>query len=294
MVKKARIVLFLVLVVGLLGRSPVWAQSVISTHSGLIYFFEGAAFIGDEQLEQKFGRFAYLAAGRQLRTERGRAEVLLTPDIILRVDENSAIRMLSDKISNTRVELLSGSAILKSNGSSGIVSRLIYKNWELAGSRGCTYRIDSEPPRLRVYEGGVELAMAGRCESITVREHEAFPLAGESATSVEEDGFWSWAMGRSETISRENAIGAAIKDEPKQPDTANVVLSGFNSSGVTGLTGDPGCENGATWRLSCGAELGPFMLAIVYRLPPRFAKYKRYILRIRARRRPNRLPAMWR
>lgn len=55
------------------------AQSVVSTHSGLVYFFVGSAFLGNEPLEQKFGRFPDIGEGGELRTTAGRAEVLLTP-----------------------------------------------------------------------------------------------------------------------------------------------------------------------------------------------------------------------
>jgi len=36
---------------------PASGQSVVSTHSGVVYFFVGSAFLADEPLEQKFGRF---------------------------------------------------------------------------------------------------------------------------------------------------------------------------------------------------------------------------------------------
>jgi hypothetical protein len=96
----------LIAVLILTATSLASGHSVVSTHSGLVYFFEGSVFIGDQQLEQKFARFPNVGEGNELRTERGRAEVLLTPGVVLRLDENSAIRMLSDKLSNTLVELL--------------------------------------------------------------------------------------------------------------------------------------------------------------------------------------------
>src|SRR6516165_3166162 len=71
---------------------PGLAQSVISTHSGLVYFFEGSVSIGEQPLPHRFGRFQDLGEGRELTTGRGRAEVLLTPDVVLRIGENSAIR----------------------------------------------------------------------------------------------------------------------------------------------------------------------------------------------------------
>src|SRR5580692_8267320 len=95
-------------VLALAGWGPVSAQTVISTHSGVLYFFEGTVTLAGERLEQKFGRFPDLGEGRELRTGQGRAEVLLTPGVFLRIGENSAIRMLSDQLADTRVELLDG------------------------------------------------------------------------------------------------------------------------------------------------------------------------------------------
>src|SRR5215471_15789467 len=100
-----RVALLPVFVLASLASIPALAQSVISTHSGVVYFFEGSVYIGDQRLEQKFGRFPDIGEGRELRTEHGRAEVLLTPGVFLRIGEGSAIRMLSSKFSDTRLEL---------------------------------------------------------------------------------------------------------------------------------------------------------------------------------------------
>ena len=54
---------------------PASAQSVVSTHSGVLYFFEGSVFIGDERVEQRLGRFPEIGEGHELRTELGPAEV---------------------------------------------------------------------------------------------------------------------------------------------------------------------------------------------------------------------------
>jgi len=44
-------------------------QSVVSTHSGVVHFFEDTVFVADRQLEQKFGRFPQIGEGWELRTE---------------------------------------------------------------------------------------------------------------------------------------------------------------------------------------------------------------------------------
>src|ERR1700735_3738192 len=58
---------------------PASAQSVISAHSGLIHFSEGSVYLDDQRVEQKTGKFGQMNNGSELRTEEGRAEVLLTP-----------------------------------------------------------------------------------------------------------------------------------------------------------------------------------------------------------------------
>src|ERR1700722_14340721 len=137
---------------------PLNAQSVISTHSGVIHFFEGAVYLGDRPLESHLGKFPSLPQGAELRTADGRAEVLLTPGAFLRLGEKSAIRMVANDLADTRVELQTGSAIVDSGEpNSGTSITLIYKDWRVHFVRKGSYRVDSDPPRLRVREGGAEV-----------------------------------------------------------------------------------------------------------------------------------------
>lgn len=68
------------------------AQSVISTHSGVVHFFEGDVYLDDRPLASHLGRFPTLPQGAELRTGEGRVEVLLTPGVFLLMDGRSAIR----------------------------------------------------------------------------------------------------------------------------------------------------------------------------------------------------------
>src|SRR5579859_7170102 len=93
---------------------PADGQSVISARSGVVHFFEGAVYLGDKLLEPQLGKFPCMAEGSELRTAQGRAEVLLTPGVFLRVGESTAIRLVANDLSDTRVELISGAAIVDS------------------------------------------------------------------------------------------------------------------------------------------------------------------------------------
>lgn len=231
---------------------PASGQSVVSTHSGLIYFFVGSAYLGDEHLEQKFGRFPDIGEGRELRTTLGRAEVLLTPGVFLRIDENSSIRMLSTQFSDTRVALLGGSAILEATETAPDTAlRLIYKNWQMGVPEKGVFRVDSAPPQVRVYKGEVEVTADGKTETVTVREGEVLPLAEvllpEPSTAFENDDFKYWAMSRSQAISADNAIAAGIVDDPSQIDSSGLASGGYTYFPWTGI---PSLDIGNPYGLS--------------------------------------------
>jgi hypothetical protein len=222
----------------------VWSaasgQSVRSTRSGLLYFFEGYVFIGDEQVQQRFGRFPEIGQGKVLRTELGRAEVLLTPGVLLRVDENSAIRMVSDSLSDTRIELLHGSAIIEvSHEAANPPDTLIYKNWRVRVPADSVARLDSAQEQLRVLSGTASVSTEGDSAVVTVQRGEVLPLASvllaEQAATPAADDFNIWAMNRSSIVSEDNAIGAGITDDPDQIDASGAALGNYSYFPQTGI-----------------------------------------------------------
>src|SRR5579862_2307249 len=147
---------------GLIG-CPIFGQSVVSVHAGVVHFFEGSVSIDGQPLEQKFGRFFDIKAGSELRTDQGRAEVLLTPGVILRVDQNSSIRMLDNRLTAARVEFIGGSAAADTmNAPPNPPVTILYRGYEVHLKQAGRYRFDSAPPELRVERGEAEVAYKGR------------------------------------------------------------------------------------------------------------------------------------
>jgi hypothetical protein len=123
---------FWILAVVTVLTPPADGQSVISTRSGIVHFCEGAVYLGDQPLESHPGKFSSVPEGAELRTGEGRAEVLLTPDVFVRIGDRTTIRMVANKLSDTRVELLGGSAVVDSaEPSSGTSVTLIYRSWNV-------------------------------------------------------------------------------------------------------------------------------------------------------------------
>ena len=216
--------------------SAASGQSVRSTHSGLLYFFDGYVFLGDQQLQQKFGRFPELAEGGVLRTELGRAEVLLTPGVFLRVAENSSIRMLSNRLSDTRIELLRGSAIIEvSHEASNPSDTLIYKDWQVRiAHRTASLESIREPAQVRVLSGSGEVFR----QMATPRSP---PFSGASFLP---EGVRAGRRARHHTrggpiqhLGHEPQLGcppednqdckSGITDDPDQLDTSGIASGGF-------------------------------------------------------------------
>jgi len=189
----------------------VSAQTVISAKSGLIHYAEGSVYLGDQLVENKFGSFPDVKENAQLRTEDGRAEVLLTPGVFLRLGESSAIRMVTNRLIDTRVEFLSGSVlveaddILKDNGVT-----IVYKDYSVQLVKKGLYRFDSDPAELRVYDGEAMAQLNGKTEQVKEGHLLAFngdlKLARFNKDDV--DALYRWSRRRSEYLAMANVSAA--------------------------------------------------------------------------------------
>jgi hypothetical protein len=188
------------------------AQSVISAKSGLIHYVEGQVYLNDTAVESQFGSFPEMKENGQLRTGEGRAEVLLTPGVFLRIGENSAIRMVTNRLIDTRVEFLSGSALveadelLKDNGVT-----IVYKDYTIQLQKKGVYRFDSDPAALRVYDGEVIAQYDGKTEEI--KEGHLLSMNGDFKVArfdknKDTDELYLWSRHRSEYLAMANVSAA--------------------------------------------------------------------------------------
>src|SRR5690348_2557768 len=90
---------------------PVWGS--VPPQPGTVNYIEGRASIGAVALTDKSVGSARLAAGQSLSTDDGRAEILLTPGIFLRVGDHSSLRMNSPGLADTIMTLQKGRAMIE-------------------------------------------------------------------------------------------------------------------------------------------------------------------------------------
>jgi hypothetical protein len=92
-----------------------WAQAVISARSGMVNFVEGKVQLADQPVKLDGAIFPEVKPGETFSTQAGHAEILLTPGVFLRLDRSTSFRMISNKLTDTQVELLSGSALVEAD-----------------------------------------------------------------------------------------------------------------------------------------------------------------------------------
>jgi len=91
--------------------APLWGA--IPAHPGMLNYMEGQASINGEPVNSRSVGSMDVERGQVLQTGQGKAEILLTPGVFLRLGDNSALRMVSPALTNTSVELLHGEALVE-------------------------------------------------------------------------------------------------------------------------------------------------------------------------------------
>lgn len=222
------------LAVLLVGASSAWAQQVISAHSGVIHFVEGQVTLEGKLVQPKFAEFPDVKNGQTLASQDGRAEVLLTPGVILRIGENSSFKMLSNNRSDTRLQVLSGEAVVEVGEllpSNAIT--LVYGDTHIELIKRGLYLVSADPGKLRVYDGEARVTEAD--QSLVARKGRevlmgaVLDMSGFDVKDV--DALMRWASRRSEYLAQANVSAA------RTASSQGYVGSGYGGYGYGGYGG---------------------------------------------------------
>jgi hypothetical protein len=199
------------LAVGVLVASSAYAQYMISAHSGVVQYVEGSAFLNDDRVEPKVGQFPNIKENQVFRTEEGKAEVLLTPGVFLRLGENSSVRMVSTRLTDTRVEVLSGSAMVECDDlAKDNAIMLLYKGNSMLLVKHGLYRMDADAGLFKVYDG--EAIVKGESGQLTLHRGKDTLLNGalmaENFDPKADDELYRWSDRRSGYLAKANVSSA--------------------------------------------------------------------------------------
>jgi hypothetical protein len=179
---------------------------------GTVNYTEGQVLIDGQAVHGS--RSTAVQPGQVLQTQDGKAEMLLTPGVFLRLNNQSEARLVSSSITDTRVDLLRGEAMIEaaqvekenniSIGDAGFKTRI--------DKRGI-YEFNADQPRVAVYDG--ELTVRNDDHETNVKKGRAVALVAqntklktESFDTRNTDALYSWSKLRSEYMAEANMSSA--------------------------------------------------------------------------------------
>lgn len=95
--------------------APAWASntSANSALPGTLNYVEGSVSMNGQALNSKSIGSAELQPDQSLVTANGKAEILLSPGVFLRVGDNSSVKMISPSLTDTEVGVNQGDAMVE-------------------------------------------------------------------------------------------------------------------------------------------------------------------------------------
>ena len=186
---------------------------------GTVNYVEGTVYLNGSQLNSKDVGNAVLAPGEQISTGKGKAEILLTPGVFLRLDDNSAAKMISPDLALTQVQLDKGRAGVEVDEihdqndlqliDAGVTTRLNKRGY---------YQFDASQPEAMVFDGEAHVQV-GDNKWREIKGHHELALNEGPALKNEkpagfnksdaEDELYNWNSLRSQYMAEANNQMAA-------------------------------------------------------------------------------------
>jgi hypothetical protein len=190
------------------------AQSAVP---GTLNYVEGQVSIGDQALNSKSIGNAELQPGESLVIEKGKAEVLLTPGVFLRIGNNSLVKMIAPSLTDTEVEVERGHAMIE-------VAEIHPENSLRVDEDGTAtqllktglYDFNRNQRELRVFDGKASVE-SGR-DHVDVKGGREVTLASNDLSkarkfdkkSYEEGDLFRWSSLRSGYLAEANVDAAGM------------------------------------------------------------------------------------
>jgi hypothetical protein len=134
--------------------ATAFGQNANPVSPGTLNYVEGQASIEGRPLSPQSVGKATLEAGQVLATANGKAEILLTPGIFLRLGEDSTVQMVSPDLTHTEIKLEQGRANVEVDQIYPQNTILIdLKNGQTQLLKNGLYTFDAGTATVRVFDG---------------------------------------------------------------------------------------------------------------------------------------------
>ncbi|MGH9665893.1 MAG: FecR domain-containing protein, partial [Bryobacteraceae bacterium] len=155
--------------------APVWGAN--AGRPGTVNYVEGDVTLNGAPLNGTSIGVAELEPGQTLETHQGKAELLLTPGVFIRLDDSSQLRMITPGLTDTRVELTHGKAMLEATELlKGTHLGVLIAGSTITVEKAGLYEFDADQPNLRVYDGEAWVIAGDR--RVKVKKGRQTALAG--------------------------------------------------------------------------------------------------------------------
>jgi hypothetical protein len=251
--------------------TPVFAQQqqgVNPARPGTLNYVEGQASIDGQQVTSGSIGHAELQAGQYLATGNGKAELLLTPGIFLRLDDNSTVKMIQPDLTHTEVSLERGHAQVEADQLYPQNTILIdQKNGQTQIVKNGLYDFNADNNTVRTFNGQALVFPGSDRQSnvkpIEVKGDRQITLAGEAVKTVKfdknssEDDLYRWGSLRSQYLGQAN-LELASRYADYGPNYVGWGPGWFWDSAFYGYTWMPG--DGLFWNPYGFGFYSPFYL----------------------------------
>jgi FecR protein len=195
--------------------ASAFGQSANQARPGTLNYIEGQASIEGRQLSPNSVGNTELQTGQTLSTANGKAEILLTPGVFLRLGSDSTVEMVSPNLTSTEIKLETGRADVE-------VDQLYKQNNILVDlNNGQTqllknglYAFDADNSTVRVFDGNADVFTGQNSEHnvkpIEVKGDRQLVLTGEPVKpqrfdkNKSQDDLYNWSSLRSQYLGEAN------------------------------------------------------------------------------------------
>jgi uncharacterized membrane protein YgcG len=202
--------------------APLWGTNVGASQAspGTLNYVEGKVAIGNRALDSKAVGSVELQAGQALATGNGKAEVLLTPGVFLRLGDNSIVRMISPGLTDTEIQVDQGHAMIE-------VEEIHPENSIRVDQDGTStqllktglYDFNRNQRTLRVFDGkayvenGKEHEKVNGGRELTLAGNDLYKPHKFDKKSYEEGDLYRWSSLRSAYLAEANVDAAGLYAE---------------------------------------------------------------------------------
>jgi hypothetical protein len=242
------------------------SQYTISARPGIINSIEGTAYVnGTHVTDAKAAQKMFLSANDTFSTDTGKAEVLLTPGVFLRVGDHSEVRMISASLTDMQIAVAKGEAMIE-------VMDLLKENTLRVKVGDSLTRIDKiglyrfaadNPPSVAVFEGKASVSLGDKKVDLgkgrrTVVDAQLKSEKFKGKDKAAQGDLYAWSKTRDEYASA-SSYNAAKSLASRSSGGA---WSGYGFSGFNGYSGPGWFFNPAfgsyAWMPGDGAFFSPF------------------------------------